>query len=76
MRNFKTRPAAFLTSFRLQPIIKLKNLSAAVNAIPDVQPWFYKEGVNQKLFIFAPKLPDLSPVLNELMQLKCVADGA
>ena len=75
MRNFKTRPAAFLSSSRLRLIIKLKNLSAAVNATRHTTMILLRR-CEPKLFFFAPKLPDLSPVLNDLMQLKCVAGGA
>ena len=75
MGNFNTRPAAFLSSFHLRPIIKLKNLSAAVNANRRTTMILLRR-CEPKVVFFAPKLPDLSSVLNELVQLKCVADGA
>ena len=58
MCNFKIRPAAFLSSFRLRPIIKLKNLSAAVNATIRKTRILLRR-CEPKVF-FAPKLPDLS----------------
>ena len=58
MRNFKTRPAAFLSSFRLLPIIKLKNLSAVVITTRRTTTILLRK-FERKVFC-APKLPDLS----------------
>ena len=53
---------------------RLKNLSTAVNAARRATRILLRE-VNQKLFFFTQKLPDLVPALNKLMQLKRVTDG-
>ena len=75
MRSFKMRLAAFLSSFGLQPKITQKNLSAAVNGAIECNQDFAKRS-EPKVNFFAQKLPDLAPVLNKLMQLKRVIDGA
>ena len=70
MHNFKNsvfmskkkrriRSVAFLGSFRLRPIIVKKIYS---------QQW---GDLNKNTFFFAPRLSNLSPVLNKLMQLAC-----
>ena len=51
---------------------RLKNLSTVVNATRCA----ILRGVNQKQIFFAQKLSDFGPVLNKLMQLKRVTDGA
>ena len=43
MRNFKIRPAAFLSSFRLRPIVAWK-IYLQQWMLPDVQPKFLQEG--------------------------------
>ena len=74
MRNFKLGPAAFLSSFRLRPIVAWKIYFTAVNATRRANRILLR-GVNQKQSFFAQKLPDLAPVLNKLIQLKRVTNG-
>ena len=71
------RPAPFLSSFRIQPIYHYKNLSVAVIATRSATRILLRErGFNRNYIFFAEKLSNLGPVLNKLMQLKLISEGA
>ena len=58
MHNFKLRPAAFLNSFRLRPIIALKNLSTAVNATRRATKILLRWVSQYVVSFFAQELPN------------------
>ena len=67
----------FLAAFVSGPYIRLKNLSAAVNATKKRNQNFAKRErswTKSKIF-FAQKLSNLGPMLNKLMQLKRITKG-
>ena len=68
MRNFKKRPAAFLSSFRLRTIIAWK-IYLQQWMLPDVQLGFCLERWTKSKFFCTKTAYDLDPVLNKLMQL-------
>ena len=73
MRNFKIRLVSISQLVSSAAHNRLKNLSTAVNATRRATT-IVLEGVNLFVNLFAQKLPDLAPVLNQVMQLKRVTD--
>ena len=66
----------FLARFVCSPYNRLKNLSAAVNATRSATRILLKErGLQTKVNFFAQKFSYIGPMLNKLMQLKCITKG-